>query len=180
MDAIQAGRLLTLAYYLKTEVKPEFFDMSCFGQKWFETEKSTSCKTAELGLGQTAVVETKHVCRTSACALGWATVVFPETFRLDWGWGCDWELDPTENDEDDQLEAFVQIKKDGEWREVAYERYEYNEFIGPQEIPGDLHDFFGITNNEAWELFGGYDATPKQKAKQIEELVDRYGYTYAK
>jgi hypothetical protein len=178
MDITQAGRLLTLAYYLKTEVKPEFFDMSCFGQKWFETVKETPVKTKALGIGQTAVIEAKHVCKTSACALGWATVVFPETFRLDWGY--EYELDPAENDEDDPLEASVQIKKDGEWRSVSYERHQFSDWGEMVEIPGDLHDFFGITNEEAWELFGGNDATPKQKAKQIEELVDHCGYTYAK
>ncbi len=62
MNEIQASRLLTLANYLRECVKEEQFDL----------------RTIACGLDI-------HACGTTACALGWATVVWPDVFRLKWG-----------------------------------------------------------------------------------------------
>ena len=63
MNKIQAGRLLTLAYYLKTEVSKDKFYMRSY----------CSGNPSEL---------LDNSCGTSACALGWASVVFPQRFSL--------------------------------------------------------------------------------------------------
>lgn len=168
MDQTQASRLLTLAYYLKTEVKPQNFDMSYWGHKWVETpeEKETSC-LVDLQLGQ----QVKHkqvkeiTCGTSACALGWATVVFPEVMRLG-SW------DETMSDDEGNAteeEGHVEFK-------MGEDGWEWVDGYSPH-----IHDFFGITAEEGGDLFhDSLDATPKQKAKQIEDLVSKHGYTYAK
>lgn len=74
MNKTQAGRLLTLAHFLKTEVEPLEFDMGHYTEGELPHGKH---KGSQLD------------CGSSACALGWATVVFPETFwfesSLHWG-----------------------------------------------------------------------------------------------
>lgn len=60
MNKQQASRLLTLAYFLKTRVDPAKFDMRSYCNP---DDDLTSCGT-------------------TACAMGWATVVFPEQFEL--------------------------------------------------------------------------------------------------
>lgn len=69
MNKTQAGRLLTLAYYLKTEVPTVHFRMDAY----FEIGDPRRSEQDNLE---------QHVCGTTACALGWATVVFPKY----WGW----------------------------------------------------------------------------------------------
>lgn len=66
MDITQAGRLLTLAHFLKTEVKPSEFDLGSYC-------KTYSASTPNL---------IDHPCGTTACALGWCTAVFPDRFGL--------------------------------------------------------------------------------------------------
>ncbi len=60
MNKTQASRLLTLAWYLKTEVPPSRFSMDLYAE------------SADL-----------HRCGTAACAFGWSTIVFPDQFRLE-------------------------------------------------------------------------------------------------
>ena len=130
MNKTQAGRLLTLAHFLRTRVPPEEFDMRCF---------------AGSRLGPTV-----GSCGVSACALGWATVIWPSVFRLEWSGAC-------------LLASLRHVPT------AAYTPY--------TGLP--VCRFFGIEKDEAAELFGTKPATPEQKAEQIEELVDSYGYTYA-
>lgn len=63
MNKTQASRLLTLAWFLKTEVPEDEFKMSSF-------------------CGEKRTGHMKHECGTTACALGWATAIWPETFSL--------------------------------------------------------------------------------------------------
>ncbi len=64
MNAAQEGRLLQLAEFLRTQVKEEEFDL-----RYFAT-------------GHLAAGAGHSMCGTTACALGWASVVWPETFSL--------------------------------------------------------------------------------------------------
>lgn len=169
MELIHAERLLTLAYYLKTEVDPDFFDMEYWGRKWTEKEEKEAEEIAcllDLELGQkvkkkqTIVREVR--CGTSACALGWATVVFPQVFRLKWEEST-WDDDGEKVTEE---EAVIQINRgDANW---------CNTWGDSEEV----RDFFGLTDNEAELLFFDDTRTPKVKAKQIEKLVSDHGYTY--
>lgn len=56
MNKTQASRLLTLAHFLKTEIDRRQFSMIIY-------REDTGCGTA-------------------ACALGWATTIWPETFQV--------------------------------------------------------------------------------------------------
>lgn len=64
MNQEQADRLLKLASFLRTEVPPDKFDM-----KWFTNARGDGICLQD--------------CGTTACALGWATVVFPGEFHFD-------------------------------------------------------------------------------------------------
>lgn len=64
MTKLQAGRLLTLAWFLKTRVKDSNFDMAMWGH---------NPKGYRIDLRE-------HKCGTTACALGWATEVFEEFY----------------------------------------------------------------------------------------------------
>lgn len=132
MNKTQAGRLLTLAYFLKTEVPSKQFNMKWYGRR--EPEQKPVC------LGE---------CGTSACALGWATEVFPEVFRMEWPGGL----------------LAVVCMCGVPWA-VTWESPE-------------VWKFFGVDCEESLRLFGRVLSTPEQKAKQIEALVESYGYTYA-
>lgn len=91
-------------------------------------------------------------CKTSACALGWATTIWPRKFQIS---------------EDGDL-SFRSHFQDGSdwWRGTHY-----------SELP--VLEHFGISEQEAIRLFGGPQVSPKQKAKEIEKLVGSHGYTYA-
>ncbi len=76
MDRTEAGRLLTLAYFLKTRVQIRHFDMRSYWNEskiddWYPIPPDLN----------------KPSCGTSACALGWATVVFPDVFVLSQNFG---------------------------------------------------------------------------------------------
>lgn len=166
MNSVQASNLLTLAYFLKTEVKPANFDMGRWGEKRREVQRieinaqetpASSClKHLELGESEEheSPCEYKEVvsCGTSACALGWATTVFPETFRMKW------------NGDSDYMQGHV---------------YEVGTNTALATDSPVVLKFFGITSSEGYDLFGGEPATPKKKAAQMERLADKYGYTYA-
>lgn len=68
MNSTQAGRLLTLASFLRTEVPRKNFDMSSYWKN----------EADELEIPDLA----QHKCGTSACAMGWATRVWPNIFKL--------------------------------------------------------------------------------------------------
>lgn len=67
MTKEQAGRLLTLAYFLKTRVSVKNFNMESWGENTDGTRPDLK----------------KHQCGTTACALGWASEVFPKEFYFD-------------------------------------------------------------------------------------------------
>lgn len=60
MNKREKDRLLKLAEFLETKVPSEHFDMGTWGDGDFK----------------------KHECRSVACALGWATAVFPRSLKL--------------------------------------------------------------------------------------------------
>lgn len=64
MNKTQAGRLLTLAYFLKTNVDPVNFDMMVYARNITDTNLNSLS------------------CRTTACALGWCAYVFHDRFSL--------------------------------------------------------------------------------------------------
>lgn len=69
----QAGRLLTLAYYLKTRVPTEHFDMGVY-------VSDSGLWPADVEEGFATRLES-HECGTSACAVGWGMVVFPNEWH---------------------------------------------------------------------------------------------------
>lgn len=131
MNKIQAGRLLTLAWFLRTQVPKRNFDMESYAE-------GKNCDLRQLN------------CGTSACALGWSTVVFPEDFRLvpDVSFG----------------QAYYRVfGKDGE---IDF----YDE--GPRR-------FFGINEDESIKLFGPTKRDPEREARMIEKVVRKNGWEYA-
>lgn len=86
MNKVQAGRLLTLAWYLRHNVKKSQFDLSSFAavdyydfrEEYPEAavENHIPAKTFE------EVLERYPKCRSSACALGHATSIWPKKFQL--------------------------------------------------------------------------------------------------
>lgn len=73
MDKLQAGRLLTLAHFLKTQVPRERFDMAAI---------IDSCnRNATEQQSVQSLASKANKCGTTACAIGWCAVVFPSHFR---------------------------------------------------------------------------------------------------
>lgn len=68
MNKTQAGRILTLAYFLKTEVPRYKFDMG----EYFRGTLGGATPLAELQ---------DTTCHSSACALGWCVVAFPNEWE---------------------------------------------------------------------------------------------------
>ena len=178
MNQTQASRLLTLANFLKSEVCAEEFDMDVFGRAVAE-ESEPEVKAEGISIGCNQLLQRKTIeCNTSACALGWATSVFPSQMCMRWNGDVDDLI------ERDRLDGTVQMKDDGVWQDVFYD--------------DDLvQNFFGLTEAECEDLFGPDDpgeydddtneyinippkTTPKQKAKQIEKLCASHGWVYSK
>lgn len=97
MNTKQANDMLKWAEFLRTEVKPRYFDMS------------TVCE---------GEVNDKHPCGTAACAMGYLPMVFPKRFKLDirdWYWGWNPHHEATERVPLDHYEANgVKIRSNGE------------------------------------------------------------------
>lgn len=68
MNKTQASRLLTLAYFLKTQVPKENFDMETVIHQTDESIPPE--KQLQEGF-----------CGTTACAMGWCPIVFPKDWR---------------------------------------------------------------------------------------------------
>lgn len=138
MNATQAGRLLTLAYFLKTEVPRNKFDMGQWGfvSEWDMIEDDVNTYL---------IRRPDDYCGTKACALGWATAIWPKRFQLEFD-GC--------------TQACVAM--DG---------------VGHDQV--GVAAFFGISEYDYFDLFHGGGNTPKQKAREIEQLVRQHGYDYA-
>jgi hypothetical protein len=152
MNQKQAGRLLTLAYYLKTEVPTKRLKQDYWG---YSTCKSNLNKIGSLD----------SVCGTSGCALGWATNIWPRNLRLTFN-----DLDYL-NYSEGELLPFATVEfcmNSGQWVE--------SDIFTNQIL---IEDFFGLTRSELDEVFGAEKMTPKQKAKQIENLVKKHGWVYA-
>lgn len=139
MKQQQAERLQTLATFLRTEVPEDKFDMSTWG-------------TTQNIRHANKIAPITDVCGTSACALGWATAIWPETFRLEF---C--SFDEGESD------AEIVYRRNDEWVEVEAE--------GPEVL-----GWFGLTFEEANELFYSENMTRAEKADQIESLLENHGF----
>lgn len=137
MNKQQASRLLTLAYFLKTKVPRRQFDMSSISQA------DVGCNPANI-----------HECGTSACGLGWATVVFPDLLQL----------------------GESTITHHGH----RYCGLETADGCASSEYDPYVWGLFGISDDsEAYHLFGGGNVrTPKQEAKVIEDFVAKKGWVY--
>lgn len=145
MTKVQAVRLLTLAWFLRTKVPRKRFEM---------------CSYAEVGVrllnvgsvGHMEVFEKKPAnCGTSACALGWATAVFPSKFAL---------LEDVDG-RNFNITVDVRTKKAAE----------YDGHI--------VAKFFGLDEYECSFAFGPTERTPKQEAKILENLAKKHGWVYA-
>lgn len=110
MNKTQAGRLLTLAYFLKTEVNRSAFNMSSF----FAIDGNDWCvrNLAPHPLDNPP-------CGTTACALGWATHVFPLDYKMTQD-GVPVPVDGSEHTEFDY--QFFGIDDDG-WEELFSARH---------------------------------------------------------
>lgn len=135
MSKTQAGRLLTLAWFLKTQVPRRHFGMQTIAEGGKDGE------IPELD---------SHVCGTSACGLGWGTVVWPNVFSLKhWMRGL----------------CFLENAKTNRRMKID----------SPL-----VRNFFGIDSLDVEYLFGGRSIrTPKQEAKVIEDFVLSKGWEYA-
>lgn len=145
MNKIQAGRCLTLAWFLRTEVPEECFDQGVWGNT-----RDASLEKKKVSLTPT--------CGTSACALGWATTVWPKRFRMNFQYS-----------EDDHLSGVVEYFNGKSWEKCG--------LTDAQRKP--LAEWFGLSLAELYEVFGPWPCSTKQKAAQIEEFVQRHGYEYA-
>lgn len=139
-----ASRLLTLAYFLKTKVADEAFDMcSILAHKdrfrYFQI------------LPDPNKLFLNHTCGTTACALGYTPVVFPDRFKYE---------------EDLSTPSLVfQAKKHG--------KKCYSDILSAS-------TFFGMSRDEVLNMFySGFHRDPKQVAKDLEEFVKERGYVYA-
>lgn len=154
MNKTQAGRLLTLAWYLRHNVKNSQFDLGFYAS----VEGTTPENAWPYGEGFQGsfdeVLEKYPKCGTTACALGHATNVWPNTFRLNAAYGYG----------DDGLVFGLRSVGGGI---VGYNGYH-------------VCNFFGLETDEANFLFSPHiDRTNIQEAKVIEDLVKSKGWVYA-
>lgn len=131
-------KLKRLAEFLMTNVERKKFIFSSFA-KFTDVSMYTSSSAER-------TCSANHKCCTKACALGWATTIWPKHLKLSTGYyGTD-----------------VILINSG--YEAGYENFEAAE------------QFFDITYDEAIDLFApneklGKYATPKQVAKNILKFV---------
>lgn len=122
----KAEILLGIADYLEQQVQPDTFDMS----RW-----------------TTGTVNAEHPCGTTACALGHATIPYPEYFRLEPG-----EFTPDTG-------AWLEIKFSNSWRYATYTI---------------VAIFFGITLQDADHLFFAPVRTIEDQVKVMREFVAKH------
>ncbi len=136
MTKTQAGRYLTLAWFLRTQVPRKHFDMGYY------------CKTKD----NKSVDLRNPSCGTSACALGWCTVVWPKRFKL--------------------VRANNNFCSQGLLVVLDGAKCDFN---NPNLL---LLNFFGGAESDFEYVFGPHTRTPKQEAAVIEQLVRKYGWKY--
>jgi hypothetical protein len=132
MNAIHKERLLKLAAFLRT-VPPEKFDLSSFISDIHYDEQGPACGT-------------------TACAIGWCPVVFPNDCRVELG---------------------------DEWPSIRFtgESYDWTDWEDDFDAPGQK--FFGVNDSEWDHLFEPLDdetdehvlRTPAEEADVIEAFV---------
>lgn len=138
MNKTQAGRLLTLATYLREEVKNRKFNMGTWGNVDIDgTIPITRCSLQKM--------EEKHPCKTSACALGYATNIWPHKFRLKFF---------------SHGEGDVLVRANGEWSGNIYYTKEFfgiddaefdDLFLGPYMTPKQkAKDIEGLVAKHGW------------------------------
>jgi hypothetical protein len=141
MNQEQAERLLTLAWFLRTQVEAERFSMR------------TMC-TCVLKSGARRDISPQ--CGTTACALGWATHIWPETFSL-------------------RARGLV---SPGESTALDLCAVEDGVAIGTTNRR--VLNFFGLDVYEAdWAFGGQHIRTPVQEAEVLEALARKRGWEYA-
>lgn len=138
MTKIQAGRLLTLAYFLRTQVPPRRLDMDTY----FRSRRKRL---------PDGVIDATKIPDSALCAIGWATVVFPEAFRLiRFGYG----------------QCILEVFSRGRWRHGDF-------------YCNETQQFFGLDAEQCCDLFGQSRKSPNWAAKHIELVVESFGWVYA-
>ena len=142
MDSIQEKRMLKLADYLENVVSKHPIGKD--GQKKFDMAfwflRSAGCKATKPGI-------TPASCGTSACALGWATVVFPRQLKL------------------------TRPELVDDWFTDATGKYQSDVKFGNKDGFLAAAAFFGITEDAADDLFGPENRSAKQEAKILRSFV---------
>lgn len=158
MNKIQAKKLLRLADFLDKKVSRKTGKQ---GQAKFNMghffHKSPDCKAERPGLGTVS-------CGTSACALGWATALWPKDLRI--------------RIENEPHVCHVWCPKPCLWRDMPLvgtvilkgrkKGEEEEDFAAAQA-------FFGLTKGESYKLFGGFRRTAKREAEIIRKFVKKSG-----
>ena len=150
MKMKHASRWLTLSWFLKTEVPRKKYNQNRYG-RLNENHPSIENRTEDQVCEMTRPDE---ICGTAACALGWSTVIWPRTWQLRFALG--WK----------HYSANVLFKG----VEVDIE--------DPDSASKSACEWWGVDNATIRDMFGIGNYTPKQKARQIEQMVAEYGYTY--
>lgn len=129
-----ADKLLQLADYIEKHVEDPQFTMGAWG---------------------VGPIDAEHPCGTAACALGWGTVLWPDTFRFD----PEFEGPP----EEDQLHWMQVADTDGEWIDI--------------EGPVELGEALGVNTRDADYAFfcGQPDVSRQAVAGRIREVVRKTG-----
>ena len=153
MNKEQAGRLLTLAYFMKTEVKKKHYD------------QNTVIAVPPSVKPEVALVH-DNFCGSEGCSLGFLPIAFPKEFKYEkqsnYAHELYWEV--STHDGKAMTAAWA-----GKHREVLVD------FFGLDEK--EITKIFGTTEERD---DGSYVVrTPKQQAKIIEKIVEKHGFTYS-
>ena len=158
MNRIQAGRLLTLAHFLRTQVPRNRFNMDEYVELSMDEYVELSV-SEERWEGRYRGLEDDISCGSAACALGWASVVWPKKFRLmESGAESEFEFG-------DSIGVIFQVRERDGWGCCSFKDYA-------------IKEFFGLALDECYALFSYHNTvtTPKGKGRQIERLVSKHGY----
>ena len=145
MNETQANRLLKLAKYLREKVKPEEFDLGSFSE-FVSLDKGKAaedlCEIRNRSLSFLDAKTATPLCGSTACALGYATNIWPRRFVL-------------------------RIEKSRYGNLFCAKTGKELEFDSPI-----IQDFFGINGEECEILFSpDHSRTPAKEADMIEGVV---------
>lgn len=141
MNQEQAERLLTLAWFLRTQVEAERFNM----RSMCTYVLTRRCRR-----------NIPPHCGTTACALGWATHIWPETFVL----------------------RYRGLHVAGSREALELCSVQGGEALSTTHR--EVLNFFGLATYEAdWAFGGQHCRTPREEAGVLEALARKRGWEYA-